>query len=107
VVIAVGFAAPSLTTVFGPVILSAVAPPVQRGKLVVVIYSANAIAGLISTYATGWIVDAAGVHRAAGFAHAIGLAGLLLLIGAVVSILMLFPERSISRLARHAPEEIT
>jgi len=107
VVIAVGFAAPSLTTVFGPVILSAVAPPVQRGKLVVVIYSANAIAGLISTYATGWIVDAAGVHRGAGFAHAIGLAGLLLLIGAVVSILMLFPERSISRLARHPPEEIT
>jgi len=107
--IAVGFAAPSLTTVFGPVILGAVAPQAQRGKLVVVIYSAASIAGLMSTYATGWIVDAAGAHRTAGYAHAISLAGLLLLIGAVVSVAMLFPERSISRLAsyRASKEEIS
>ena len=97
VLIAIGFAAPSLTSVYGAVLLAAIAPPLQRGRLIVVIYSANACAGLVSVYGTGWLVGAAQGGREAGFAHAIVLAGAILLAGSVASFTMLFPDRSIVR----------
>ena len=97
VLIAIGFAAPALTTVYGPVILGLVAPPAQRGRLIVVIYSANALAGLVSTYGTGWIVGAAGADLPAGFAAAIALAGAMLIAGAAASLLLIFPDRSAAR----------
>jgi MFS family permease len=100
VLIAIGFAAPSLTTVFGPVMLGQIAPAAQRGKLIVVIYSANSCAALLSTYGTGWIVDAAKPDMAAGFVAAIILAGIVLLAGAAASFLMLFPEHTAARFAR-------
>ena len=98
--IAIGFAAPSLTTVYGPVILGNIAPPAQRGRLIVVIYSANALAGLVSTYATGWIVDAVPASRPAGFAAAITLAGLVLIAGGIASLTMLFPDHTAARFAQ-------
>ena len=97
--IAVAFAAPSLTTIFGPVILGAVAPPAQRGRLIVVIYSANAISGLVSNAATGWIVQAAGGNGPAGYADAMLFATAILVIGAVAAFAMLFPERTATRFA--------
>jgi MFS family permease len=100
VLIAVGFATPSLTTVYGPVMLGNVAPAAQRGRLIVVIYSANACAALLSTYGTGWIVDAARPDVAAGFVSAIVLAGVVLLVGAAASFVLLFPEDTAARFAR-------
>ena len=97
VLVAIGFALPSLTTVFGAVMLANIAPPAQRGKLVVVIYSANSCAALLSTYGTGWIVGAAHAGKAAGFATAITLAGTVLLAGAAASFGTLFPDRSVGR----------
>ncbi|MGC8059692.1 hypothetical protein ACP3WF_24675, partial [Salmonella enterica] len=64
------FAAPSLTTIFGPVALGAVAPAAQRGRLIVVIYSGNAASALFSNALTGWIVGEAGSNTALGYAHA-------------------------------------
>lgn len=97
VLVAIAFATPSLTTVFGPVILGAVAPPSQRGRLIVVIYSGNSVAALLSTYGTGWIVDLAKPDMATGFAHAMLLAGAVLLAGALASLLMLFPDQTAAR----------
>jgi MFS family permease len=102
VLIAIAFAAPSLTTVFGPVALGNIAPAAQRGKLVVVIYSGNALAGLASTYATGWVVDAAKPDLATGFANGMTLAAAMLLIGAAASLTMMFPDRTAARFARAA-----
>ncbi len=100
VLIAIAFATPSLTTVFGPVALAAVAPTVQRGKLVVVIYSANALAALVSNAATGWVIGM-GVTPQAGYANAMALAAAMLLVGAAASLLLMFPERTRARYARH------
>jgi MFS family permease len=99
VLIGVAFAAPSLTTVFGPVALAAVAPAAQRGKLVVVIYSANALAALVSNAATGWVVSAGDTPQA-GYAHAMALAAGMLLVGAASSHLLMFPDRTRQRYAR-------
>jgi MFS family permease len=100
VLIAVAFAAPSLTTVFGPVALAAVAPAVQRGKLVVVIYSANALAALVSNSATGWVIGM-GPTPQSGYANAMVLAAAMLLVGAAACLLLMFPERTQARYARH------
>ena len=102
VLIAVAFAAPSLTTVFGPVILSTIAPPAQRGRLIVVIYSGNSIAALVSTYGTGWIVDAARPDMALGFNQAMTVAGLVLLAGALSCLALVHPDETAVRFRRIA-----
>jgi len=99
VLIAVAFAAPSLTTIFGPVILGAVAPPAQRGRLIVVIYSANAISALFSNAVTGWIVQSAGNNSPLGYAHAMLFTAGILIVGGVAAFAMLYPERTATRFA--------
>lgn len=97
--IALAFAAPSLTTIFGPVALGAVAPAAQRGRLIVAIYSGNAISALISNALTGWIVGGAGSNVAAGYAHAMLFTAIILVIGGVAALALIYPERTIARFA--------
>jgi predicted MFS family arabinose efflux permease len=103
VCIAIAFAAPSLTTIFGPVALGAVAPAAQRGRLIVVIYSGNAASALVSNALTGWIVGGAGSNVALGYAHAMTFTAGILLIGAVSAFALIFPERTIARFLKNAP----
>ena len=100
--IAIAFAAPSLTTIFGPVALGAVAPAVQRGRLIVVIYSGNAASALVSNALTGWIVGEAGSNTPLGYAHAMTFTAGVLIVGAISAFALIFPERTIARFARSA-----
>ena len=100
--IAIAFAAPSLTTIFGPVALGAIAPAAQRGRLIVVIYSCNAASALVSNALTGWIVGEAGSNVALGYAHAMTFTAGILIVGAIAAFALIFPERSIARFARTA-----
>ena len=97
--IAIAFAVPSLTTIFGPVALGAIAPPIQRGRLIVVIYSGNAVSALISNALTGWIIGEAGDNVAAGYAHAMIFTAVMLIVGAISAFAFIFPERTIARFA--------
>jgi len=98
--IAIAFAAPSLTTIFGPVALGAVAPAAQRGRLIVVIYSGNAASALISNALTGWIISEAGPNLALGYAHAMTFTAGILIVGAIAAFALIFPERTIARFSR-------
>jgi hypothetical protein len=98
--IAIAFAAPSLTTIFGPVALGAVAPAAQRGRLIVVIYSGNAAAALVSNALTGWIIGEAGANTALGYAHAMTFTAGILIVGAISAFALIFPERTIARFAK-------
>lgn len=100
VCVAIAFAAPSLTTIFGPVTLGAVAPAAQRGRLIVVIYSGNAASALFSNALTGWIVGEAGSNSALGYAHAMTFTAGILIVGAVAAFALIFPERTIARFAK-------
>ena len=102
--VAIAFAAPSLTTIFGPVALGAIAPAAQRGRLIVVIYSGNAASALISNALTGWIVGEAGPDVTLGYAHAMTFTAGILIIGAIAAFALIFPERTIARFARTANE---
>jgi len=99
VLIAIAFAAPSLTTIVGPMTLGAIAPPAQRGSLIVVIYSANTFSALFSNAVVGWIVQMAGHDLAAGFAHAMTFTAGILLIGGLSAFALIFPDRTLSRFA--------
>ncbi|MGA7807054.1 MFS transporter [Bradyrhizobium sp.] len=99
VLIAIAFAAPSLTTIFGPVALGAVAPAAQRGTLIVVIYSGNAASALVSNALTGWIVGEAGSEVGLGYAHAMTFAAGILIVGAAAAFALIFPERTLARFA--------
>ena len=102
VCIAIAFAAPSLTTIFGPVVLGAVAPAAQRGRLIVVIYSGNAASALVSNALTGWIVGEAGSSITLGYARAMTFTAGILIFGAVAAFALIFPERTIARFSRMA-----
>lgn len=99
--IAIAFAAPSLTTIYGPITLGAVAPAAQRGKLIVVIYSANAISALASNAVTGMIVQAAGKDQLPeGYANAMLFTAAILIVGAIAAFALIFPDRTIARFGR-------
>lgn len=99
--VAIAFAAPSLTTIYGPITLGAVAPAVQRGRLIVVIYSANAVSALASNAVTGTIVQQAGPeHLTQGYANAMLFTAGILIIGAASAFALIFPERTIERFGR-------
>jgi MFS family permease len=102
VCIAIAFAAPSLTTIFGPVALGAIAPAAQRGRLIVVIFSGNAASALISNALTGWIISEAGPNVTLGYAHALTFTAGILIAGAISAFALIFPERSIARFSRDA-----
>jgi hypothetical protein len=100
--IGIAFAAPSLTTIFGPVALGAVAPAAQRGRLIVVIYSGNAASALVSNALTGWIVGEAGSNVPLGYAHAMTFTAGILIVGAISAFVLIFPERTIARFSKQA-----
>ena len=100
VLIALAFAAPTLTTIFGPMTLGAIAPPAQRGNLIVVIYSANTVSALFSNATVGWIVQKAGPNVPIGFVHAMSFTAGILLIGGLAAFALMHPERTIARFSK-------
>ena len=101
VLLSLAFSVPSLATLFGPVILAAVAPAGQRNRLVVVIISFGTISAFFSTYANGWIVGRFPADPHSGYAAAFATGGGVLLLGALAGWLLLFPERTIARFVRY------
>ncbi len=95
--LAIAFSVPSLTTIFGPVILAMIAPAAQRNRLVVVIISATSISAFFSTYGNGWIISRFPGDAHAGYAAAFGTGGVVLLLGAIAAFALLSPERSMAR----------
>ncbi len=98
--LALGFSMPSLTTIYCPVILADVVPPVQRARLLVVIISVGVMGAVCSTYGNGWIVSSFPGDPRTGYAVAFGLGGAVLLLGALIGFGLLFPERTLARFDR-------
>ncbi len=99
--LAIAFSVPSLTTIFGPVILAMIAPPAQRNRLVVVIFSWTSISAFFSTYGNGWIISLFPGDPHTGYARAFAIGGAALLAGAVAAFTLLSPEKSQARFAAY------
>ena len=97
VLLSLGFTLPSLTFIIGPAIVGEIAPAVQRGTGLLVIYSIMTLSALVSPAATGWIIEHAGVVPLVGYTQALWLTGGILVFGALWAMLGLDPERSRAR----------
>jgi MFS family permease len=100
VLLALGFALPSLCFVIGPAIVGEVAPPRQRGIALLVTYSLMTVTGLLSPIVTGNIVQAAGTTPLVGYTQALLLTGAILVFGGVVAMLGMNPEASRASFAK-------
>lgn len=103
--LAIAFSVPSLTTIFGPVILASIAPAVQRGQLIVVAISGTSISAFLSTFGNGWIVSKFPQNLHLGYEAAFLVGGIVMLICAVTNFCFLFPEQTKARFERIKAEK--
>jgi MFS family permease len=83
-----------------PVIVSAVAPPEHRNRMLVVIMSLTSLAGMVSPYITGLLIRQQGF---AGYVPAIELNAAVVLVGAVIALVFLYPDAAVARIAARVP----
>lgn len=84
----------------GPAMLAEVVPSSQRGAVLAIDASVSSLAGVLAPLITGLLVQ--NVAGARGFELGLGLCGVVMLMGGVVGLLVVNPERSRRRLAAHA-----
>ncbi|MET8468554.1 MFS transporter [Streptomyces sp. NPDC006422] len=86
----------------GVTVTSEITPARQRGSVLSLTVGIVTTAGLLAPYATGLIIEAA-PDPAAGYGLAFGTAGVLMLLGGLLAIAFVRPERDALRLARPRP----
>lgn len=83
---------PGVTFTLGPATLSEVLPPARRNRAIGIILAAVSVAGAISPYVSGLVIDA--YPGPLGYDYALLLAAAALAIGGTASFAMLHPEAS-------------
>lgn len=92
----VSFAVASVTFALGPPLIGEISPVKQRGAMLGICNGIFTLAGLVAPWLMGHIVDV-GVNPAQGFRDGFLFAGLLIVAGGVVAMLMIHPERDLAR----------
>ncbi|WP_267241960.1 MFS transporter [Streptomyces sp. PR69] len=99
--VVIAFSAGNGQTPLTQAAIADVCPPARRSAALGLSYAVAALSSLLAPYVTGRIIDAA-PHEAAGYAHAFDVAAWLLVAGAVVSALLIRPDRDAAALRRAA-----
>ncbi len=81
----------------GPAMVGSVSPNVQRGAMLAILNSIASLAGVMAPVVTGRLIQNAGGSTASGFEHGFALSGALLVIGGLVGLLWMNPEKSVAR----------
>lgn len=97
VALALAFSAGNVQLPLSNAAIADVVPPRQRAAVLGLWYAGVSIASVVSPYVTGLIIDAAPSH-AMGYQQAFGLAGILMVVGGVVTALVVKPDRDAFRL---------
>ena len=93
------FAVCSIAFAMGPTLVGEISPVRQRGAMLGISNALFSTAGLIAPWLMGHIVDA-GSDPAEGFRHGLLLAGLLVVAGGVISLILIHPEADLARFRR-------
>jgi ACS family D-galactonate transporter-like MFS transporter len=103
---AVAFGVGPVTFALGPTMLSEIAPPNQRGALLGTSTALSTLAGVFAPSVMGLFIDAHGGDAAQGFRLGFLVAGVLVVLGGLVSLVLMNPEADARRLAgrRQDPE---
>ncbi len=95
----VAFAVGSATFALGPPLIGEISPVHQRGAMLGISNGLFTTAGLAAPWLMGHIVDV-GANPAQGFRDGFLLAGLLIVIGGLISMLLINPEGDLARFRR-------
>jgi ACS family D-galactonate transporter-like MFS transporter len=99
----IGVALPSVIYVIGNAVVSEIAPVAQRGALLAIGTAVSTSAGLLAPYVVGSVVETAATPID-GFNTGFMICGVIMLVGGVIGMALMRPERETMRWASEMPE---
>jgi hypothetical protein len=99
----IGVALPSVIYVIGNAVVSEIAPVAQRGALLAIGTAVSTSAGLLAPYVMGSVVETAATPLD-GFNTGFTICGVIMLVGGVIGMSLMRPEREAIRWASEMPE---
>jgi MFS transporter, ACS family, D-galactonate transporter len=99
----IGVALPSVIYVIGNAVVGEIAPVAQRGALLAIGTAVSTSAGLLAPYVMGSVVETAATPLN-GFNTGFMICGVIMLIGGVIGMALMHPERERMRWASEMPE---
>jgi hypothetical protein len=99
----IGVALPSVIYVIGNAVVSEIAPVAQRGALLAIGTAVSTSAGLLAPYIMGSVVETAATPLE-GFNTGFMICGVIMLVGGVIGMALMRPERETIRWASEMPE---
>jgi len=98
----IGVALPSVIYVIGNAVVSEIAPVAQRGAMLAISTAVSTSAGLLAPYVMGSVVETAATPLA-GFNTGFMICGVIMLVGGIIGVALMRPEREMTRWAREMP----
>jgi len=99
----IGVALPSVIYVVANAVVSEIAPVAQRGAVLAIGTAVSTSAGLLAPYVMGSVVETAATPLD-GFNTGFMICGLIMLVGGVIGVALMRPERETMRWASEMPE---
>jgi MFS transporter, ACS family, D-galactonate transporter len=99
----IGVALPSVIYVIGNAVVSEIAPVAQRGAMLAIGTAVSTSAGLLAPYVMGSMVETAATPLD-GFNTGFMICGVIMLVGGVIGMALMRPERETMRWASEIPE---
>jgi hypothetical protein len=99
----IGVALPSVIYVIGNAVVSEIAPVAQRGAMLAIGTAVSTSAGLLAPYVMGSVVETAATPLD-GFNTGFMICGVIMLVGGVIGMALMRPERETIRWASEIPE---
>jgi MFS family permease len=95
----IAFAVGSVTYALGPTLIGEISPVQQRGAMLGICNGTFTLAGLIAPWLMGHIVDV-GINPAQGFRDGFMFAGLLIIAGGALAMILINPNSDLERFRR-------
>jgi MFS family permease len=99
----IGVALPSVIYVIGNAVVSEITPVAQRGALLAIGTAVSTSAGLLAPYVMGSVIETAATPLD-GFNTGFMICGVIMLVGGVIGMTLMRPERETMRWASKMPE---
>jgi MFS transporter, ACS family, D-galactonate transporter len=99
----IGLALPSVIYVFSNAVVSEITPVAQRGALLAIGTAVSTSAGLLAPYVMGSVVERAATPLD-GFNTGFTICGVIMLVGGIIGMALIRPEREMMRWASEMPE---
>jgi len=101
----IGVALPTVISVIANAVVSEIVPVAQRGALLAIGTAVSSSAGILAPYVMGSVVEAAATPLD-GFNTGFMICGVVMLVGGIIAMALVRPERETMRWADEMPETV-